>query len=136
MKEIDLKNISSQENDLSHEIKEKENKIINENNIISNLSDENEEDCYNVIAQFTKIKRCSVLKYGVSLSSEKIKFGYCRTCDANLMHQICSECIRECHIKKGHDTREIEQPDFILCGCGERMHTFINNDKKKLKNFQ
>ena len=135
MKEIDLKNISSQENDLSHEIKEKENKIINENNIISNLSDENEEDCYNVIAQFTKIKRCSVLKYGVSLSSEKIKFGYCRTCDANLMHQICSECIRECHIKKGHDTREIEQPDFILCGCGERMHTFINNDKKKVKEF-
>ena len=75
-------------------------------------SEENSEDnCKNVISQFTKIKRCSVLKYGISLSSEKIKFGYCHTCDTNLMFSICSECLRECHIKLGHDTREIEQPD-------------------------
>ena len=135
MDELILNNISSQELDLSNEIKEKENNIINGKKVVSKLSEENEEDCYNVIAEFTKIKKCSVLKYGISLSSEQIKFGYCHTCDTNLMHPICSECIRECHIKLGHDTREIEQPDYILCGCGERMHKFINNDKKKNKEF-
>ena len=129
MNEIDLNNNNS------NEIKETERNLIDNDENNNNLSEDTDEDCRNVIAEFTKIKRCSVLKYGISLSTEKIKFGYCHTCDTNLMHPICLECIRECHIKLGHDTREIDQPDFILCGCGERMHAFLNNDKKKNKKF-
>ena len=129
MNEIDLNNNNS------NEIKETERNLIDNDENNNNLSEDTDEDCRNVIAEFTKIKRCSVLKYGISPSTEKIKFGFCHTCDTNLMHPICLECIRECHIKLGHDTREIDQPDFILCGCGERMHAFLNNDKQKNKKF-
>ena len=140
MNEINILNTSSNEINneinLSDEIKEIESqkKLIEEEEL-SEKSESNEENCHNVISEFTKIKRCSVLKYGISLSSEKIKFGYCHTCDKNLMYSICLECLRECHTKLGHDTREIEQPDHILCGCGERMHHFEENDKKKNKKF-
>ena len=140
MNEINILNTSSNEINneinLSDEIKEIESqkKLIEEEEL-SEKSESNEENCHNVISEFTKIKRCSVLKYGISLSSEKIKFGYCHSCDKNLMYSICLECLRECHTKLGHDTREIEQPDHILCGCGERMHHFEENDKKKNKKF-
>ena len=99
-------------------------------------SEENSEDnCKNVISQFTKIKKCSILKYGINLSTEKIKYGNCHTCDTNLMYPICADCLRECHKRKGHDTREIELPDFIVCGCGERMHHFKDSEKKKSKKY-
>ena len=134
---MDIDNINSQisnQINLSNEIIEKEEKIISDLNEEIN-NDKNEENCNNIISEFTKLKRCSVMKYGISLSEEKIKFGYCHTCDTNLMYSICSECLRECHLKLGHDTREIEQPDFILCGCGERMHKFKDKEKKRKKKF-
>ena len=132
MNEINLEKLSSQEINISKEIKETESqKILSEDEEIFNSKENTEEECSNVISEFTKIKKCSVLKYGISLSLEKIKFGYCHTCDTNLMYPICLECLKECHIKSGHDIREIDQPDFILCGCGERMHKFMNHDKKK-----
>ena len=131
MKELDLKNISSNELDLSKIKGSETNRMLMESEEIKNPSENSEEDCHNVIYEFTKIKNCSVLKYGISLSAEKIKFGFCHTCDINLMFPICSECLRECHTKLGHETREMEQPDFILCGCGERMHKFLDNDKKR-----
>ena len=130
-----INNISSNEINLSFEKEKEKLNLSNVSEEIISHSENNEENCQNVISQFTKIKRCSVLKYGISLSSEKIKFGYCHTCDTNLMYSICSECLRECHIKLGHDTREIEQPDYILCGCGERMHKFSDNEKKKKKKY-
>ena len=122
----------------SNEIKEIESK-----NIISEEDEEeiiespesSEDNCNNVISEFTKIKKCSVLKYGINLSTKKIKFGYCYTCDTNLMYPICDDCLRECHKKKGHDVREIENPDYILCGCGERMHHFKDIERKKTKRY-
>ena len=92
-----------------------------------------EDNCQNIISEFIRIKKCSILKYGISLSTEKIKFGNCHTCDTNLMYPICSDCLIQCHKRKGHDIREIEEPDFIICGCGERMHRFKENEKKKNK---
>ena len=131
MKELDLKNISSNELDLSKIKGSESNRNLIESEEIKEPSENIEEDCHNVISEFTKIKNCSILKYGISLSTEKIKFGFCHTCDINLMFTICSECLRECHTKLGHETREMEQPDFILCGCAERMHKFLDNDKKR-----
>ena len=134
MNEINLEKLSSQEINISKEIKETESqKILSEDEEILCSEENSEEECSNVISEFTKIRKCSVLKYGISLSLEKIKFGYCHTCDTNLMYPICLECLKECHIKSGHDIREIDQPDFILCGCGERMKKFMNKKKKKRK---
>ena len=92
-----------------------------------------EDNCQNIISEFIKIKKCSILKYGISLSTEKIKFGNCHTCDTNLMYPICFVCLIQCHKRKGHDIREIEQPDFIICGCGERMHRFKEFERKRNK---
>ena len=92
-----------------------------------------EDNCQNVISEFIRIKKCSILKYGISLSTEKIKYGNCHTCDINLMHPICYDCLIQCHKRKGHDIREIEQPDFIICGCGERMHHFKEFERKRNK---
>ena len=129
---LNLKRISSKEINFSDEIKETDShRMLSENpNLYSSEDHTEEEECSHIIAEFTKINKCSILKYGISLSAEKIKFGYCHTCDTNLMYPICLECLIECHRKSGHDTREIEQPDFILCGCGERMHKFKECDKK------
>ena len=87
----------------------------------------NTDTCNDVISEFTKIKRCSILKYGIKTSTEKIRFGYCQTCDVNLMHPICLECINLCHKSIAHKTREIRDPGYIRCGCGEKMHKIINN---------
>lgn len=89
-----------------------------------------DETCTEVIEEFLKIKKCSLLQYGIKPSIEKIKFGYCRTCDLNLMNPICLECLYECHKKLEHDIREINEPDNIICGCGERMHKFKAIEKK------
>ena len=76
-----INNISSNEINLSFEKEKEKLNLSNVSEEIISHSENNEENCQNVISQFTKIKRCSVLKYGISLSSEKIKFGYCHTCD-------------------------------------------------------
>ena len=136
MNEINIENSNSNELNISNEIKETEaQNILIDNDNNNELYEDYEEDCNNVISEFTKIKQCSILKYGIHLSTQKIPFGYCHTCDTNLMYAICSECLKECHKKLGHDIREIEQPDFILCGCGERMHKFKEHEKKKYKKY-
>ena len=130
MNKVISSKFKSKELNVSEEIKETESqKIISEEEEeeIIESPENSDEDCKDVISQFTKIKKCSVLKYGINLSEEKIKYGKCHTCDANLMYPICFDCLMECHKKLGHDIREIEQPDFILCGCGERMHHFKYN---------
>ena len=115
-------------------IEEKDNESIgsksaqsNNKEIINLNPDENVND---VISQFLRIKNCSVIQYGIKPSPEKIKFGYCRTCDINLMNKICIECLFECHKKYEHDIREINEPDNIICGCGERMHKFKILERK------
>ena len=115
-------------------IEEKDNESIgsksaqsNNKEIINLNPDENVND---VISQFLKVKNCSVIQYGIKPSPEKIKFGYCRTCDINLMNKICIECLFECHKKYEHDIREINEPDNIICGCGERMHKFKILERK------
>ena len=98
------------------------------NELISDLGpDENVND---VISQFLRIKKCSVIAYGIKPSPEKLKFGFCRTCDLNLMNPICLECLYECHKKYDHDIREMNEPDNIICGCGERMHKFKILERK------
>ena len=49
------------------------------------------------------------------------------------MYPICYDCLIQCHKRKGHDIREIDQPDFIICGCGERMHRFKELERKRNK---
>ena len=91
---------------------------------------DNDENCDEVITEFLKIKNCTILQYGVKPTTEKVKFGYCRTCDLNLMNPICEECLKECHKKFEHNIREINEPDNIVCGCGERMHKFKTLERK------
>ena len=86
----------------------------------------NTSTCNDVINEFTKIKGCSILKYGIKISTEKIRYGYCQTCDVNLMHPICLECINICHKSISHKTREIREPGYIRCGCGAKMHKILN----------
>ena len=98
--------------------KKKQNKIMNVS-----------EDDY-IYDNFIKIKHCSILKYGIKPSTEKIQYGFCSTCDINLIHPICKCCIDECHIKYNHQTRLMDEPDNIICGCGERIHKFKIKEKK------
>ena len=79
--------------------------VSNSKEIINSSQDENVND---IISQFLKIKNCSVILYGIKPSPDKLKFGYCRTCDINLMNRICIECLYECHKKYDHDIREIK----------------------------
>ena len=99
----------------------------NNKEILDINPDENVND---IISQFLKIKNCSIILYGIKPSPEKLKFGYCRTCDINLMNRICMECLNECHKKYDHDIREINEPDNIICGCGEKMHKFKILERK------
>ena len=120
-------------------MKEEEHKTNNINNIsqLSSISKEsnnsssksnelkdiliNEEKIPN-INQFSKIKNCSILTYGIKPSTHIIPYGFCSTCDVNLIHPICSECLKTCHTD--HQIKTIEKPDYIICGCGERLHKF------------
>lgn len=77
-----------------------------------------------VISDFLKIDNCSILKYGIKPSTEPISYGYCITCDINLIHPICSECLTVCHINFNHTVKQIATKGNIICGCGERMHKF------------
>ena len=87
----------------------------------------NANSTYNfAINEFLKIKECSILKYGIKISTEKINFGYCQTCDVNLIHPICLECARICHQQIGHRIREMKEQANIRCGCGEKMHKISN----------
>ena len=124
--ELDLK--SDSEDKQSNENKEKSLASISSKSSIIEIPPD--ETCTEVIEEFLKIKKCSLLQYGIKPSIEKIKFGYCRTCDLNLMNPICLECLYECHKKLEHDIREINEPDNIICGCGERMHKFKAIEKK------
>ena len=81
----------------------------------------NEEKIPN-INQFSKIKNCSILTYGIKPSIHLIPYGFCSTCDVNLIHPICQECLMICH--QDHQIKTIEKPDYIICGCGERLHKF------------
>ena len=103
--------------------KEDNNEIINNNNQFLNLT---ASSCSNVINEFLKIKECSIVKYGIKISTEKIYYGYCQTCDVNLIHPMCIECARICHQELGHKIREIKEPENIRCGCGEKMHKITN----------
>ena len=55
-----------------------------------------------IIKQFKKIENCSVMKYGIKRSPELIQYAYCITCDDNLIHPICLECIEKCHKSYNH----------------------------------
>ena len=84
------------------------------------------------IYNFLKIKKCSILKYGVKKSTENIKYSYCKTCDHNLLNPICFPCINSCH--KGHLIKYIYNKGKIKCSCGEKNHYQkniynINNNK-------
>ena len=46
------------------------------------------------------------------------------------MNPICEACLYECHKKFEHNIREINEPDNIICGCGERMHKFKTIERK------
>ncbi len=83
-----------------------------------------EEENTELISDFLKIEHCSILKYGIKPSTEEISYGYCLTCDINLIHPICSECLDKCHQALGHSIKFIQTPGNIICGCGERMHKF------------
>ena len=124
----------AEEKNKNAKIEEKDIDSLMSKSVITNdkeLNNSNSDETVNdIITQFLKIKNCSVIQYGIKPSPEKLKFGFCRSCDINLMNRICLECLYECHKKYDHDIREINEPDYIICGCGERMHRFKTLEKK------
>ena len=82
----------SQNNNSKIEEKDKDNDSLISKSIKSNNKDKKEkkeeinieENLEDVFSQFIKIKNCSIISYGVKPSTEKLKFGYCLTCDINL----------------------------------------------------
>ena len=62
---------------------EEKNSLVNNSRKSNEIKIKPEETCNEVINEFLKIKNCSILEYGVSPSKEKIKFGYCRSCEFN-----------------------------------------------------
>ena len=131
-------NSKDEEKNSKIEEKDKDNDSLISKSIKSNNKDKKEkkeeinieENLEDVFSQFIKIKNCSIISYGVKPSTQKLKFGYCRTCDINLMNRICIECLYECHKKYSHDIREINEPDYIVCGCGDKMHRFKVLERK------
>ena len=105
--------------------KEEEEK--KDDNKIINLTTSNYD---NVKSDFLRIKGCSILKYGIKISTDKINFGYCRTCDINLIHPMCLECARICHQQLGHKIIEMNETANIRCGCGEKMHKITSHRRK------
>ena len=84
----------------------------------------------NIKNEFFKVMDCSILKYGIKISTEKIYYGYCQTCDVNLIHPICIECANICHKSLDHKIRVMKEKDNIICSCGEKMHKIINYRRK------
>ncbi len=125
--EIDLKNNMGE----NEELEDEKNSLVSESKKSDDIEINNEDNCNEVINGFLKIKNCTILQYGIRPTAERVKFGYCRTCDLNLMNPICEECLLQCHKKYEHNIREINEPDYIICGCGERMHKFNPIEKKK-----
>lgn len=107
-------------------------KIINEANEgeLDKLYNKNEKEDEIIapIKNFLKIKKCSILKYGIRQSMEDIQYSYCKTCDYNLTNPICFACINQCH--KGHEIKLIFYKGKIKCSCGEKNHykNKINNN--------
>ena len=129
--ELDIKNDLVENEEIEDEKNSKRTLVSESESKKSNkIEINNEESCNDVIASFLKIKKCTILQYGVKPTTEKVKFGYCRTCDLNLMNPICEECLYECHKKFEHNIREINEQDYIICGCGERMHKFKAIERK------
>ena len=76
-----------EEKNKNSKIEEKDNESIVSKSVVSNNKElivlNPDETVNDVISQFVKIKNCSVILYGIKPSTEKLKFGYCRTCDIN-----------------------------------------------------
>ena len=115
--------ISKKSDTMISQSKEEDELINNNNNKNIILTSSN---CDMVKNDFFKIKECSIIKYGIKISTDKIHYGYCQTCDVNLIHPICIECARMCHQIIGHKIREMKDPANIRCGCGEKMHKISN----------
>ncbi len=111
-----------------------QNKSKNDNNRDDSLLyKKNLNENFDVMREYLKINNCSILKYGIKKSIEPIKYGYCATCDLNLIHPICMTCIENCHNE--HSIKIMPEMDHIICGCGERLHKFpVKVKKNKLKN--
>ena len=118
--------ISSEEEE--NEEKEKSFSSIEESKKNKEEKKENNEDL--IVKSFLQIEDCPILKYGIKPSLEPIKYGYCSTCDINLIHPICINCIEKCHKKYNHQVRIKTEPEKIICGCGERLHKFPLKVKK------
>ena len=119
--------ISSEEEEESEE-KEKSFSTIEKKNKKVEEKKEKNEDL--IVKRFLQIVDCPILKYGIKPSIEPIKYGYCSTCDINLIHPICINCIEKCHKKYNHQVRIKTEPEKIICGCGERLHKFPLKEKK------
>ena len=85
-----------------------------------------EHHTLNPIQKLEQVSECSFWKYGVSESYDKIKYGYCKTCDKNLVNTICEWCLSKCH--NGHIIKSILERGNIKCSCGENNHIIKNND--------
>ena len=83
-----------------------------------------------IILELTTVNECSIFKYGVKPSTEKIKHSYCITCDKNYIYPICEACIKQCH--KGHRIKENFEKGKIICACGEKLHNLKSDDKKSI----
>ena len=112
---LEERSVSNIKNNILNEVNEIEiERIYDKNN------DEKEKEEILPIINFHKVSKCSVIKYGIKKSTEKIEYSYCKTCDHNLLRPICLCCINQCH--KGHSIKYIFNRGRIKCCCGEKNH--------------
>jgi len=103
-------------------------------NRIYKKNNQNENDKIIPIENFNKVSKCSIIKYGIKKSTERIEYSYCKTCDHNLVRPICLHCINKCH--SGHATNFIFKKGRIKCSCGEKNHYIIKiNYNINIKNI-
>ena len=92
----------------------------------------NEKDYPKLLVKFFKVKDCSILKYGIKKSVEKIEYSYCKTCDSSSIFPICMACIKNCHA--GHNIDKNTKFGNIKCYCGVKLHKISNIKKSSVDN--
>ena len=105
-------------------------------NRLYNNNNQKKDEKIKPIINFKKVNKCSIIRYGVKKSTEKIEYSYCKTCDHNLVRPICLHCINKCH--SGHATNFIFKKGRIKCSCGEKNHYIVktnNNNINIIKNI-
>ena len=106
--------------------------IIRESRYKQRQSEEEENDCEQLIRLHQNVPGCSLMTEG--FHSKKKKFYFC-TCDPDCQNPLCINCVQKCHYdhwKKNNKILNDLQTDKrnALCHCGMKNHIVLENEGK------